>query len=88
MPGSPQWFPSLRFPHQNPVRTSPLPHTRYAYFSTYDEKFQEVCEFKCYTPDLLKILPALNFVSLEGRAGKVQTSGLTVRHFTFLNRAM
>jgi hypothetical protein len=23
MPGSPQWFPSLRFPHQNPVRTSP-----------------------------------------------------------------
>ena len=28
-PGSPQWSPSLRFPHQNPVHTSPLPHTRY-----------------------------------------------------------
>jgi hypothetical protein len=28
-PGSPQWSPSLRFPHQNPVRTSPLPHKRY-----------------------------------------------------------
>ena len=28
-PGSPQWSPSLRFPHQNPVYTSPLPHTRY-----------------------------------------------------------
>jgi len=27
-PGSPQWSPSLRFPHQNPVHTSPLPHTR------------------------------------------------------------
>jgi hypothetical protein len=26
---SPQWPLSLRFPHQNPVRTSPLPHTRY-----------------------------------------------------------
>ena len=25
-PGSPQWFLSLRFPHQNPVHTSPLPH--------------------------------------------------------------
>ena len=27
--GSPKWSPSLRFPHQNPVYTSPLPHTRY-----------------------------------------------------------
>jgi hypothetical protein len=29
MPGSPQWSPSLRFPHQNPVHTSHLPHMRY-----------------------------------------------------------
>jgi len=28
-PGSPQWSLSLRFPHQNPVYASPLPHTRY-----------------------------------------------------------
>ena len=27
MSGSPQWSLSLRFPHQNPVHTSPLPHT-------------------------------------------------------------
>jgi hypothetical protein len=27
--GSPQWSLSLRFPHQNPVHTSPLPRTRY-----------------------------------------------------------
>ena len=26
--GSPQWFLSLRFPHQNPVHTSPLPRHR------------------------------------------------------------
>ena len=26
--GSPQWSLSLRFPHQNPVHTSLLPHTR------------------------------------------------------------
>ena len=25
--GSPQWSLSFRFPHQNPVHTSPLPHT-------------------------------------------------------------
>ena len=29
MPGSPQWPLSLKFPHQNPVHASPLPHTRY-----------------------------------------------------------
>ena len=28
-PGSPQWSPFLRLPHQHPVHTSPLPHTRH-----------------------------------------------------------
>ena len=28
-PGSPHWSLSLRFPHQNPVHTSSLPHTRH-----------------------------------------------------------
>ena len=28
-PGSPNWSLSLRFPHQNSVYASPLPHTRY-----------------------------------------------------------
>jgi len=27
--GSPKWSLSLRFPHQNPVYASPIPHTRY-----------------------------------------------------------
>ena len=27
--GSPQWSLSLRFPHQNPVHPSPLPHARH-----------------------------------------------------------
>src|SRR5215469_8815174 len=27
--GSPHWSLSLRFPHQNPVHTSPLPHMRH-----------------------------------------------------------
>jgi len=29
MPASPKWPLSLRFPHQNPVYASPLPHTHY-----------------------------------------------------------
>jgi len=29
MSGSPKWFPSIRFPHQNPVYASPLPHKLY-----------------------------------------------------------
>ena len=29
MPGSSKWYLSLVFPHQNPVRTIPLPHTCY-----------------------------------------------------------
>ena len=29
MPGSPKWFLSLRFPHQNPVNASALPHSCY-----------------------------------------------------------
>ena len=28
-PASPKWSLSFRFPHQTPVYTSPLPHTRY-----------------------------------------------------------
>jgi hypothetical protein len=28
-PGSPQWPLSLRFPHQNPINASPIPHPRY-----------------------------------------------------------
>jgi hypothetical protein len=29
MPGYPLWSISLRFPHQNPVHTSPLPYPCY-----------------------------------------------------------
>jgi len=46
-PGSPKWSLSLRFPRQNPVFSSPLPHTRYmprpstftvAYFKYFGRK--------------------------------------------------
>jgi hypothetical protein len=38
-PGSPQWPVSLRFPHRNPLHTSPLPHTRYMSRSYHFSRF-------------------------------------------------
>ena len=37
--GSPQWSLSLRFPHQNPVHTSPLPHTRHMPRLSHSSRF-------------------------------------------------
>jgi hypothetical protein len=36
---SPQWFLSLRFPHQNPIYTSPLPHPRYMPRPSHSSRF-------------------------------------------------
>jgi len=38
-PGFPKWFLSLRFPHQNPVYASPLPHTRYMPRPSHSSRF-------------------------------------------------
>ena len=37
--GSPHWSLSLRFPHQNPVHTSPLPHTRHMPRPSHSSRF-------------------------------------------------
>ena len=37
--GSPQWSLSLRFPYQNPVHTSPLPHTRHMPRPSHSSRF-------------------------------------------------
>ena len=39
MPGSPKWSLNLRFPHQNPVYTSTLPHTRYMPLPSHSSRF-------------------------------------------------
>jgi hypothetical protein len=39
MPGPPQCSLSLRFLHQNPVYTSPLPHTRYMPCPSHSSRF-------------------------------------------------
>jgi len=38
-PGSPQWFLSLQFPHQNPAHASPLPHTRHMPRPSHSPRF-------------------------------------------------
>ena len=38
-PGSHKWSLSLRFPHQNPVYASPLPHTRYMPRPSHSSRF-------------------------------------------------
>jgi hypothetical protein len=38
-PGSPHWSLSLRFPHQNPVHASPLPHTRDMTHQSHSSRF-------------------------------------------------
>ena len=37
--GSPLWSLSLRFPHQNPVHNSPLPHTRHMPRPSHSSRF-------------------------------------------------
>jgi len=39
MSGSPHWSPSLRFPHQNPVHDSTLPHTCYMSPPSHSSRF-------------------------------------------------
>jgi len=39
IPGSSKWSLSLRFPHQNPVYASPLPHTCYLHRPSHSSRF-------------------------------------------------
>ena len=40
-PRSPKWSLSFRFPHQNPVYASPLPHTRYMTRPSHSSRFYQ-----------------------------------------------
>ena len=40
--GSRKWSLSLRFPHQNPVHASPLPHTRYMPRPSHSSRFHHL----------------------------------------------
>jgi hypothetical protein len=54
-PGSPQWSLSLRFPHQNPIHASILPHLRYIHPSHSPQFYHlhntgqgvQICFYNC-----------------------------------------
>jgi hypothetical protein len=51
MPGSTQYSRFLRFPHQNPVHPSPLPHKRYmliSFFSILSPAIQKFIKYILY----------------------------------------
>ena len=59
MPGSPKWSLSSRFPHQNPVYASPLPHTRYMPRPYHSSRF--------YHPHNIRSMPGSPNCSLSFR---------------------
>ena len=54
-PGSPKWSLSLRFPHQNFVYASPLPHSRYMPRPSHSSRFVHLNNI-WYGLQLLKLL--------------------------------
>ena len=46
-PGSPKWSLSFRFPHQNPVYASPLPHTRYMPRPSHSSRYHHLNNIGC-----------------------------------------
>jgi hypothetical protein len=55
MRGSPQWSHSLRFPHQNPVYTSPLPHTCYMFRPSHSSRLDHPNNI-CWGVQIIKLL--------------------------------
>ena len=67
-PGSSKWSLSFRFPHQNPVYSSPLSHTRYMPRPSHSSRFYHELVIVCYTKSPTKQADFLfifsSFVSL------------------------
>ena len=60
--GSPQWSLSLRFPHQNPVHPSPLPHTLHMPRTSHSSRFHtnghlRKGKIECYVAKILSRWP-------------------------------
>ena len=69
--GSPKWSLSLRFPHQNPVCASPIPHTRYMSRPSHSSRFYHldnigVQEYRSLSSSLCSFLHFPVTSSLQG----------------------
>ena len=86
-PGSPQWSPSLGFPHQNPVHNSPLPHTGYmprpSYSSTFLALFLEnhCALYQCYNQTANKLNKDSYHLSTRKGANKIHRLKTQLMHF-------
>ena len=47
MPGSHKWSLSLRFPHQNTLYDSPLPHSRYVPLPSHSSRYNHPKNIRC-----------------------------------------
>jgi hypothetical protein len=56
MPEFSKLFPSLRSPHQNPVRASPLPHMCYIPLSSHSSWFDQVNNNIWWSTQIIKLL--------------------------------
>jgi len=68
-PGSPKWSVSLRFPHQNSVHASPLPHTCYMPRPSHYSRFyhpNKLGEFRTLSSTLCSFLHSPVTSSLLG----------------------
>jgi hypothetical protein len=57
MPGSPKLSLSFRFPHQNPVYASPLPHTRQMPRPSYSSRFYTLYSYPQYLQAVTPLAP-------------------------------
>ena len=68
---SSKWSLSLRFPHQNPVYTSPLPHTCYMSRSFHSSRFDHPNKTGCWV-EMIKLLAVyLSGVTVQNLFSKV-----------------
>jgi len=49
MPGSSKWSPSIKFPIQNPVDASPIPHTHYLSHPPHSSRFYHILSHNILT---------------------------------------
>ena len=56
-PGYPKWSLSLRFPHQNPVYASPIPHTRYMIRPSHSAPFYHPNNIRFVRSDIYIHIP-------------------------------
>jgi hypothetical protein len=78
--GSPQWSLSHTFPHQNPVHTSPLPHTRHVPRPSHSYRFYH--EFSHYRTNIF-VHSAVRFAWWQAVVVLCFDSNFTTVYFIF-----